>query len=135
MDSLQFASCHLFDQLQVPIGLIESAWGGTPVEAWSPEQSLENCDVPQSPDLGANVQGENSELWHAKIAPLTRLTVKAGNPGRERQILKHQMTSHLVWFSLEQMQNKFLTTIQFQTFHLFDQTTQKMKDLFPIKYF
>ena len=62
----------------VPIGLIESAWGGTNVESWCDEAALASCGVPPSPDLGAGNQNENSQLWHAMIAPLTKLTVKGG---------------------------------------------------------
>jgi hypothetical protein len=29
----------LYDKLNVPVGLIQSAWGGTPVEPWTPEES------------------------------------------------------------------------------------------------
>jgi sialate O-acetylesterase len=31
----------LYDELKIPIGLIESTWGGTPVEAWTSAPSLE----------------------------------------------------------------------------------------------
>ena len=31
---------HLREQLGVPIGLIETAWGGTPAEAWTSEEAL-----------------------------------------------------------------------------------------------
>ena len=67
---------NLFDNLKVPIGLVESAWGGTVVESWCSEEALASCGVPPSPDLGNGNQNENSQLWHAMIAPLTRLAVK-----------------------------------------------------------
>ena len=66
---------HLYDELQVPIGLIQSAWGGTPVEPWCPEEALASCGVHDT-DFGENVQNENAELWHAMVAPLTRLTIR-----------------------------------------------------------
>lgn len=37
-----FFGKKLFDQLQIPIGLIESSWGGTPAEAWISQNSLKN---------------------------------------------------------------------------------------------
>ena len=36
-----FFGKELFDELNVPIGLIHSSWGGTSIEAWSPMSSLE----------------------------------------------------------------------------------------------
>ena len=65
----------LYDELHVPIGLIQSAWGGTPVESWCSEEALATCRVPEA-DFGGNVQNENARLWHAMIAPLTRLTIR-----------------------------------------------------------
>jgi len=65
----------LHDKLQVPIGLIQSSWGGTPVESWTPSSALEACGTPGSPNFGQSVQNEDSQLWHAMIAPLTRLNI------------------------------------------------------------
>lgn len=36
---------HLNQDLNVPIGLINSNWGGTPAEVWTPEQLIENNAV------------------------------------------------------------------------------------------
>jgi sialate O-acetylesterase len=36
-----FFGRNLYQNLQIPIGLIHSSWGGTTVEAWTSEQSLE----------------------------------------------------------------------------------------------
>ena len=38
--ALHFGSV-LADELDVPIGLVETAWGGTPAEAWTPGEALE----------------------------------------------------------------------------------------------
>ena len=37
-----FFGKKLYNELHVPIGLIESAWGGTPSESWTSTRSLEN---------------------------------------------------------------------------------------------
>ena len=42
--------CYLYGTLMnknlgVPIGLIDSSWGGTYVEAWSPPKSLHACGL------------------------------------------------------------------------------------------
>ncbi len=38
-----FFGKKLYNDLRVPIGLIESAWGGTPSESWTSSESLENA--------------------------------------------------------------------------------------------
>lgn len=38
-----FFGKRLHDELNIPVGLIESAWGGTPVEAWISSEVLENA--------------------------------------------------------------------------------------------
>ncbi len=39
-----FFGKKLFDELKVPIGLINSSWGGTPIEAWTNGKHLEQID-------------------------------------------------------------------------------------------
>lgn len=38
-----FFGKKLYDELHIPIGLIESAWGGTPAEAWMSADALKNA--------------------------------------------------------------------------------------------
>jgi len=59
---------------RVPMGLIDSAWGGTRVEAWSNGEALSTCDVPEHID-NKNPQHSNSYLWNAMIAPLRKMTL------------------------------------------------------------
>jgi len=66
----------LYDHLKVPIGLIESSWGGTSVETWMPDEAIENCGLNKLPDYGQGIQNEESQCWHAMMAPLTRLTIR-----------------------------------------------------------
>jgi sialate O-acetylesterase len=33
----------LQDHIDYPIGLIDSSWGGTPIEAWSSNSAIEKC--------------------------------------------------------------------------------------------
>lgn len=43
----EFSSCAYFyarelaDKLGVPVGVIDTTWGGTPVEAWTPEEYMQ----------------------------------------------------------------------------------------------
>lgn len=50
---------RLNEKLDVPIGLIESAWGGTRVESWTPREMFKNASSPQ-------LQGVGQQLRHAE---------------------------------------------------------------------
>lgn len=39
---------YLYQTLNYPIGLVESCWGGTPVEAWSAPRALDKCGLKSS---------------------------------------------------------------------------------------
>ncbi|XP_063799804.1 sialate O-acetylesterase isoform X2 [Pseudophryne corroboree] len=84
------AVCWLFGRrlarrLKYPIGLVESSWGGTPVEAWSSKTALAKCglsetgqDVTQSFESSDWIGGPcvYSVLWNAMIHPLLNMTIK-----------------------------------------------------------
>lgn len=40
-----FFAKKLYDQYQIPIGIINASWGGTPIEAWTSEEGLKNFDA------------------------------------------------------------------------------------------
>ncbi|KAJ4936023.1 hypothetical protein JOQ06_017547 [Pogonophryne albipinna] len=63
----------LYDKLQYPIGLVESCWGGTPIEPWCSPRALQHCGLLQEPGDGPKV---NSLLWNAMIHPLLNMTIK-----------------------------------------------------------
>ena len=54
---------------RVPIGLIQSAVGGTRVEAWMSAEALTAC--PHPPLVGSNANNQPSVLWNGMVAPLT----------------------------------------------------------------
>ncbi|XP_054853840.1 sialate O-acetylesterase [Eublepharis macularius] len=72
---------YLYEMLQYPIGLVESSWGGTPIEAWSSQKALRSCGlsedhrrVPVSyPNSGPKAF---SVLWNAMIHPLLNMTLQ-----------------------------------------------------------
>ncbi|KAK9959120.1 hypothetical protein ABG768_011200 [Culter alburnus] len=80
---------YLYDTLNYPIGIVETCWGGTPVEAWSSPRALHKCglkssesSVPYSPlpvesNLLLNVseKWKSSVLWNAMIHPLLNMTI------------------------------------------------------------
>ncbi|NXP00641.1 SIAE acetylesterase, partial [Certhia brachydactyla] len=50
----------LYEALGSPIGLVEVAWGGTPIEAWSSRRVLQACGLLE--DTGR--EGPQISLWH-----------------------------------------------------------------------
>nr|CAB3266066.1 sialate O-acetylesterase-like [Phallusia mammillata] len=88
---------HLYDEIQIPIGLVASTWGGTPVESWSSNRALQKCGLnaydteyeklmeylkqKEHQMLKENKKfkinpNENSVLWNAMIHPLLNMTIK-----------------------------------------------------------
>jgi sialate O-acetylesterase len=74
-----FFGQRLHDSLQMPVGLINASWGGTPAETWMPD-SLINSNATWKADLE---KLSKTEYWtitpgyayNAMIAPLTPLTI------------------------------------------------------------
>ncbi|KAL3067756.1 hypothetical protein OYC64_022186 [Pagothenia borchgrevinki] len=67
---------NLFDKLQYPIGLVESGWGNTPIEAWSSARALQQCGLESKSRKHYRSPQENSVLWNAMIHPLLNMTIK-----------------------------------------------------------
>ncbi|XP_074891074.1 sialate O-acetylesterase isoform X1 [Buteo buteo] len=72
---------YLYEALRYPIGLVEAAWGGTPIEAWSSRRALQACGLPEdmesvSPHLHLSGPQTPSVLWNAMIHPLLNMTLR-----------------------------------------------------------
>ncbi|KFQ69787.1 Sialate O-acetylesterase, partial [Phaethon lepturus] len=88
---------YLYEALRYPIGLVEAAWGGTPIEAWSSHRVLQACGLPEdagraglvfciplSPALPSSISPWQhlsgpqtpSVLWNAMIHPLLNMTLR-----------------------------------------------------------
>ena len=65
-----FFGRKLYRELDVPIGLIESAWGGTPIELWTAPAGLES--VPALP----NVPEKEPFLYNRMIQPLVPYAIR-----------------------------------------------------------
>ncbi|NXL68400.1 SIAE acetylesterase, partial [Chordeiles acutipennis] len=78
---------YLYEALRYPVGLVEAAWGGTPIEAWSSPRALRACGFPE--DTGSSALSHNvsshqhlsgpqtpSVLWNAMIHPLLNMTLR-----------------------------------------------------------
>ncbi|MBS9461863.1 sialate O-acetylesterase [Flagellimonas sp. 389] len=69
----------LFNKLNVPIGIIESAWGGTRIEAWIPKDSLTAYgDVVISTNLAKdpNQRKKPTQIFNGMIHPFQDFTIK-----------------------------------------------------------
>jgi sialate O-acetylesterase len=69
------------DALGVPVGLINSSWGGTRIEPWISEAGIKNFDWVKMPDK--NMTGEFSQqtptvLFNAMIAPMAGYSIRGG---------------------------------------------------------
>ncbi|XP_060573099.1 sialate O-acetylesterase-like [Ruditapes philippinarum] len=67
---LMFAE-ELAPHINRPIGLIQTAWGGTPVEAWSSPDAIASC----TSKTKRATPHENSVLWNAMVNPLLKMTI------------------------------------------------------------
>ena len=56
-------------------GLISSEWGGTRIEPWSTQESLDACGVEDFDGGPDYPQGTNKALYNAMIHPLIKLSV------------------------------------------------------------
>ncbi|CAB3376685.1 Hypothetical predicted protein [Cloeon dipterum] len=56
-----------------PIGLIDSSWSGTRIEAWSSPRVAAECNTPANDGQNENSQ---SALWNGMVAPLTKTAIR-----------------------------------------------------------
>ncbi|KAK7480718.1 hypothetical protein BaRGS_00028086, partial [Batillaria attramentaria] len=67
---------YLYEHFGVPVGLIDTVWGGTPVEAWMSKDALAKCGLtPQGFDAAVGGAGDNGELWNAMVHPFLPMTI------------------------------------------------------------
>jgi len=87
LNSISFSAAAYFfgreihTNLNVPVGLIESSWGGTRIEPWTPLagfQSVPALARIQPPDFGANKIPNTAPtvLYNAMIAPITGFALR-----------------------------------------------------------
>lgn len=97
----------LKDSLNVPIGLINTAWGGSPIEIWIPEEKITENEflLEESKKIGegAGRAREPGRAFNATIAPLMPLNIagtlwyqgetNAANPQAYTEMLSTLVTS------------------------------------------
>jgi sialate O-acetylesterase len=66
-------------ELNVPVGLINSNWGGTPAEVWTPKEVVEKDQPLKEASLKLNPSGgwpiTPGATFHAMIAPITKFAI------------------------------------------------------------
>jgi sialate O-acetylesterase len=82
-----FFGKHLNNELNIPIGLIHTSWGGTPAEAWTPLPAMEKLtDLPMaSRQVARRAKGDTPEE-RAKYVEELKVWLKATN--RDDQVIK-----------------------------------------------
>lgn len=95
-----FFGLRLHEELKIPVGVVCSAWGGTPIEYWLSDAALRAVSDPAAPTAAADkpaVEGKESRhsgsrLYNGMIAPLTSYTIRGftwyqgeSNVGRAEQ--------------------------------------------------
>ena len=108
-----FFAEYLQKTLNVPVGIIISAYGGTPIEAWMdkktisekfPEFNLAFLDADQKPK---NLQHQPTTLYNSMVAPVIPYTVKGiiwyqGESNRKREKQYERLQPEFVGMLREQ---------------------------------
>jgi sialate O-acetylesterase len=76
-----FFARELHRQLQVPIGIIDASWGGTPAEAWTPLAGLERVGDKAAVEQALNAPDQGNQpfptrLYNGMIHPLRKLKIQ-----------------------------------------------------------
>lgn len=88
------------DSLKVPVGIIVSAWGGTPIRAWMSEESLAGFKNAKQA-ISKQAPQNPSKLFNAMIMPLTKYVIKGflwyqGENDRQRAEMYRRMMPAMV---------------------------------------
>lgn len=90
-----FFGRQLHKDLQVPIGLIVSAWGGTPAEVWTPQEVIE-----QDPALESNKPQKTFPWWPIESGRLYNQMIHPIMPYR---------IAGTIWYQGESNQDRYST--------------------------
>lgn len=75
-----FFAQNLYNELKIPIGIINSSWGGSPAEAWVPKDKIEADPVLNKDALDLKevpwAPIKIASIYNAMIAPLQDFTLK-----------------------------------------------------------
>jgi sialate O-acetylesterase len=66
---------RLYQKNGIPIGILNTNWGGTPIEFWMSEEAINACPNPPNSTSVSNSQSP-SQGWNGMIVPLLRTTIR-----------------------------------------------------------
>ena len=61
---------NLYDELKVPIGIINSSWGGTPVESWADQSALQNVPAYREIFNNSDATEDKKKKYEEWLQPL-----------------------------------------------------------------
>jgi sialate O-acetylesterase len=74
-----FFSKEIFQNTKIPIGIINSSWGGTPAEAWTPEDAILSDNVLHKDALSLKEVPwgpvKTASIYNSMIAPITKYNI------------------------------------------------------------
>lgn len=72
-----FFALSLYENLGIPVGMIQSSWGGTRIEAWMSPDAAKKVDAEvMKTDASNNEPNQVAALYNAMIYPLTNFAIK-----------------------------------------------------------
>ncbi len=72
-----FFALSLMENLDVPVGLISTSWGGTPIETWIPEEAYTSSKVLRDSVANHQVKGTRiGERFRKMVAPMAPYALK-----------------------------------------------------------
>lgn len=142
-----FFARELHTQLNVPIGIIDAAWGGTAAEAWTPASGLQKLGYEEALEQAMNApqkadQKIPARLYNGMIHPLRSLRIRgviwyqgesnAGRADQYKQLFSTMITSwreafgyefpfyfgQLAPYNYQNLNSAFLREAQLQTLAL-----------------
>src|SRR5690606_35651855 len=106
----------LHDELNVPIGLIQSAWSGTPIELWEPESVIDSDPIMKKAASEIIVKTHRPHqpgyLYNAMIYPISNYTISGaiwyqGESNTPRAYAYEKMLSGMIGAWREAFQKDF----------------------------
>ncbi|MDX2443662.1 MAG: sialate O-acetylesterase [Bacteroidales bacterium] len=101
-----FYGRELTRKLNVPVGLINSSWGGTPAQAWTPSNAIETAEnlafYHFDSDKEYRPQDKPGSLYNGMIHPLLRYKIKGaiwyqGESNRNDAVYYKDLFSEMIW--------------------------------------
>eukprot|EP00944_MAST-04C_sp_MAST-4C-sp1_P010457 g10457.t1 len=63
---------RVYQKIEIPIGILNTNWGGTPIEFWMSKEALDACPDPH----GTKDSQSPHQGWNGMIAPLLRTNIR-----------------------------------------------------------